>query len=177
LAIAACFAQQAGFLKAIEEQTEGELKVENLIAPCCEESHCSFSSLAVLGEDGILIPTTHSQLAQKVINPFSEDTAERSRKYVRRHWKYREPNHAVVQTECCSTGACCDFFQSGDDINRILSHSLCVSGMAFQDAWNIDLERLQRCCVHVMSPERKLIPFCAYYMTDTNGRRMIDGRK
>jgi 7,8-dihydro-6-hydroxymethylpterin dimethyltransferase len=44
--------------------------------------------------------------------------------------------------------------------------------MAFQDAWNIDLERLQRCCVHVATAQGKLIPFCSYYLTDGNGRRL-----
>jgi 7,8-dihydro-6-hydroxymethylpterin dimethyltransferase len=46
--------------------------------------------------------------------------------------------------------------------------------MAFQDAWNIDLERLQRCCVHVATPQKNLIPFCAYYMTDSKGERMMN---
>jgi uncharacterized radical SAM superfamily Fe-S cluster-containing enzyme len=55
---------------------------------------------------------------------------------------------------------------------RIQSHSLCISGMAFQDAWNIDLERLRRCCIHVITAEEKLIPFCAYYLTDSRGRRL-----
>jgi 7,8-dihydro-6-hydroxymethylpterin dimethyltransferase len=44
--------------------------------------------------------------------------------------------------------------------------------MAFQDAWNIDLQRLQRCCVHVAMPGKKLVPFCAYYLTDSTGRRL-----
>jgi uncharacterized radical SAM superfamily Fe-S cluster-containing enzyme len=46
--------------------------------------------------------------------------------------------------------------------------------MAFQDAWNIDLERLQRCCIHVVTAQQKLIPFCAYYLTDAGGRRFAD---
>ena len=59
-----------------------------------------------------------------------------------------------------------------DMFERIFSHSLCISGMAFQDAWNIDLERLQRCCIHVVTEQEKLIPFCSYYLTDSSGRRM-----
>jgi len=47
-------------------------------------------------------------------------------------------------------------------------------GMAFQDAWNIDLERLQLCCIHVIAANGKRIPFCAYYLTDINGRRLMD---
>jgi len=74
---------------------------------------------------------------------------------VQRHWKYREP-----------AGPSEDLFE------RAKTHTLCISGMAFQDAWNIDLERLRRCCVHVVTPEGKLVPFCAYYLTGSDGRRL-----
>jgi 7,8-dihydro-6-hydroxymethylpterin dimethyltransferase len=160
-------------LKAIEDQTAGELKVENLIPPGCEESHCSFSSLSVLGKDGVLIPATQFRPPHMGNDRFMENYAEKSRKYVRQHWKYRELDRTTVPNKCCSPGTCCDLFQSEDFFERILSRSLCVSGMAFQDAWNIDLERLQRCCVHVARPGGRLIPFCAYYMTNANGRKMI----
>ncbi|MHA1298828.1 MAG: tetraether lipid synthase Tes [Candidatus Helarchaeota archaeon] len=47
--------------------------------------------------------------------------------------------------------------------------SLLISGMHFQDPYNYDLERLQRCVVHMTMPPTKdtngipqLIPFCAY---------------
>jgi uncharacterized radical SAM superfamily Fe-S cluster-containing enzyme len=46
--------------------------------------------------------------------------------------------------------------------------------MAFQDAWNIDLERLRQCCVHVVTRGQKLVPFCAYYLTDAMGRRLFE---
>jgi uncharacterized radical SAM superfamily Fe-S cluster-containing enzyme len=65
-----------------------------------------------------------------------------------------------------------------DDLfERIQSHSLCISSMAFQDAWNIDLQRLRRCCVHVATPDGNLIPFCAYYMTGTHGQRLYPVEK
>jgi len=48
--------------------------------------------------------------------------------------------------------------------------------MAFQDAWNIDLERLQRCCIHVVTTGLKLIPFCAYYLTSSTGQRLMNGK-
>ena len=86
--------------------------------------------------------------------------------YVRRHWKYYQRGQPADADRADST--------TGNLFERIRSHSLCISGMAFQDAWNIDLERLQRCCIHVATPEGKLIPFCAYYLTDINGRRLMD---
>lgn len=41
-------------------------------------------------------------------------------------------------------------------------NSFTVTGMAFQDASNLDAERLKRCRVQVLSGDNRLIPFCAY---------------
>ena len=95
---------------------------------------------------------------------------DRSREYVRRHWKYKEPAAASVGN-CRETASAGRTGPPGTLFDRIQSHTLCISGMAFQDAWNIDLERLQRCCVHVATAQGKLIPFCSYYLTDSSGRR------
>lgn len=56
-------------------------------------------------------------------------------------------------------------------------HSFCISAMAFQDAWNLDLERLRDCCISVMSPEGRLIPFCAYNLTSATGETLYRNRK
>ena len=45
-----------------------------------------------------------------------------------------------------------------------------ISGMAFQDAWNLDLELLQDCCINIAASDGKLIPFCAYNLTNTEGQ-------
>jgi 7,8-dihydro-6-hydroxymethylpterin dimethyltransferase len=115
----------------------------------------------VLREDGTLIPTTHFDFAKQ---PSEQEAAAKSMEYVRLHWRYH--SDAASRNE--------DPHNSEDLFERIRSHSLCISGMAFQDAWNIDLERLQRCCIHVVTAQQKLIPFCAYYLTDSSGRRLVD---
>jgi len=117
----------------------------------------------VLREDGKLIATTHFGRTQQA---WGKDAAERSKEYVQRHWKYYESNPPVDRDSRQTDPA--------DFLERIKSHSLCISGMAFQDAWNIDLERLQRCCIHVITKGKKLIPFCAYYLTDSKGRRLTE---
>jgi hypothetical protein len=114
----------------------------------------------VLREDGKLIPTTHFDFTRRTVRPSGQDSAEQARQYVRRHWKYREPINPSDQSQGGD--------QAADLLERALSHFLCISGMAFQDAWNIDLERLRRCCIHVVTPQRKLIPFCAYYLPRPN---------
>ena len=50
--------------------------------------------------------------------------------------------------------------------------TLSISGMAFQDAWTLDLERLRECFIHVVSPDRRVIPFCAYNLTAMSGESL-----
>ena len=52
------------------------------------------------------------------------------------------------------------------------SRSFTVSAMAFQDAATLDLERLRRCCISVISPDGNLMPFCAYNLTNRDGHRL-----
>jgi 7,8-dihydro-6-hydroxymethylpterin dimethyltransferase len=124
----------------------------------------------VLRDDGTLAPTTRNELRTQAPR---QDAAEKSRDYVRSHWKYTKPGTARVGGACDSgTSSSPDSFEAF--LDRIQSYALCISGMAFQDAWNIDLDRLQRCCVHVATPQKTLVPFCSYYLTDCNGRKLID---
>jgi uncharacterized radical SAM superfamily Fe-S cluster-containing enzyme len=162
-------------LNAIQEQTQGELRVENFLPSECEESHCSFSAFAVLGEDGKLIPTTHFEFTKKAETCCSKDPAGQSRDYVRSLWKYNESKLTVIDSKIKSVSGVNRNTPVEDLFERARSHSLSISGMAFQDAWNVDLERLKRCCVHVVTSDAILVPFCAYYMTGSLGQRLYDG--
>ena len=75
-------------------------------------------------------------------------TAEQNRNFVARRWQ--RPDAEDARRACC-----------GDDIEtlegflrRICSHSFTVTAMAFQDAGNLDLERLRTCSLHVYSDGR-----------------------
>ncbi|RLI40706.1 radical SAM protein, partial [Candidatus Bathyarchaeota archaeon] len=44
-----------------------------------------------------------------------------------------------------------------------LMHRLVMLGiMHFQDVWNIDLDRVQRCAIHYATPDGKIRSFCTY---------------
>jgi len=45
-----------------------------------------------------------------------------------------------------------------------------ISGMAFMDAYSMDFERLRSCYIFVMDAQGRPIPFCAYNLTNTQGR-------
>ncbi len=71
-----------------------------------------------------------------------------------------------------------------DELDRLLQDAdriLAISGMLFQDAWSIDLERVGRCCVQVVTGEPDhgeggLVPFCLWNLTSESGRRLYPRR-
>ena len=52
---------------------------------------------------------------------------------------------------------------------RVHNETFAVSGMIFQDAWNLDLERLKRCYICEVDSDYGMVPFCAYNLTNSKG--------
>ncbi len=150
----------------IETQTGGRIRAEHFKPSGCENALCSFHGNFVLLADGSLRPWTQRQSQDCGCKPiFAAEGAAKARRFVTRFWS--QPAEKQVHSVCGqvqSLGAWDEF------LNRAGTHSLCISGMAFQDAWNLDLDRLKDCCVHVVHPDGRLIPFCAYNITDSEGR-------
>ncbi len=57
-----------------------------------------------------------------------------------------------------------DITNMEDFLKRAKSHGFTITSMAFQDAGNLDIERLRQCSLHVYKDGKK-IPFCAYYLS------------
>ncbi|MPM91572.1 hypothetical protein SDC9_138703 [bioreactor metagenome] len=68
----------------------------------------------------------------------------------------------------CSCGEKEESMSLDEFADKVKSHGFTVTAMAFQDKWNLDLERLRRCSLHVCDGGR-LVPFCAYYIGGENG--------
>jgi uncharacterized radical SAM superfamily Fe-S cluster-containing enzyme len=156
-------------LRAIEEQTQGKIKADHFKPPGCEHSWCSFHGNFVLLEDGRLQAWTQHTPGASCCKPQSAEAhAVKARQFVKRFWATPKAVTAVSTPERVlpSLGGW-DMF-----LERACTHSFCISGMAFQDAWNLDLERLKDCCIHVVHPDGRVIPFCAYNLTDSGGRAL-----
>jgi len=54
-------------------------------------------------------------------------------------------------------------FQEGsyDSLGKFMRRVLMIGMMHFQDLYNFDLERLERCSIHYAIPDGRIIPFCA----------------
>jgi hypothetical protein len=163
-------------IREIELQTGGKVKAENFQPPGCENSYCSFhGNFVLLLPDGELKPWTRHDPGNCCPRPEpAEVGAEKSRRFVDRFWSRARVAQSPDGQDASDAS---DTKESGLSlggwdlfIERARTHSLCISGMAFQDAWNLDLDRLRDCCIHVVVPDGRLIPFCAYNLTDSRGR-------
>lgn len=52
---------------------------------------------------------------------------------------------------------------------------LTIGGMAFQDAWNIDMLRIMKCSVQIIGRDHKMIPLCSKYLTNCSGEKLQPG--
>ena len=111
------------------------------------------------------------------------DPAEKNREFVGRRWERRDLEETCCCGEsqpekesCCCGGtqpepeSCCcgeesvDITNMEDFLKRAKSHGFTITSMVFQDAGNLDIERLRQCSLHVYKDGKK-IPFCAYYLS------------
>jgi uncharacterized radical SAM superfamily Fe-S cluster-containing enzyme len=153
-------------MAGLEEQTDGMVRAEFFVPPGCEHSLCSFSARFLKGLDGRLTRLGQAASCQCKSTPEPIPALEGALHSIASTARQWDAPKAV--SECaCSDEAPDPFTQF---INRAATHSLTISAMAFQDAWTLDLERLRGCCIHVVAPDGRLVPFCAWNLSSMDGR-------
>ncbi len=151
----------------IEKQSGGLIKKESFKPPGCENALCSFHGKFVLLPGGELKPLTKYDKSACCAKPEkAEEGAVKARSFVARHWSLAQ----IAPSTCGTSNSSFDILDVF--LDRVRTHSFSISAMAFQDVWNIDLERLKDCCIHVVAPDGKLIPFCAYNLTGRSGQNL-----
>ena len=118
----------------------------------CDHPLCGFHASFLIDPRGGLRPLssiTHSSRTR--------GCARDNREYVARHWR-RAPEEPAPE------GAFSDEMDFDAFLYRLRHESLTLSAMAFQDAMNLNVERLHSCSLHVYDRGR-IKPFCARYLT------------
>ncbi|MDO5389995.1 MAG: radical SAM protein [Eubacteriales bacterium] len=181
-------------LQAIEAQTDGKMKISNFTPAGAENAYCSFSGNFMKTEDGQLRPWNQSAGcgcgAPVEETPDAGEAAKKAQQFVARRWAASEEESCCcgepepAEESCCCCGEpkpaeenCCCGEEAYDTssldafLKRVDQYTLAVSSMAFMDAWNLDLERLRDCYIHVVARKNniRLIPFCAYNLTAADG--------
>ena len=135
-------------LRAITEQTDGLIKLSDLAPSSCDHPRCGFHGDFVAMPDGVLALSRADGCCCGTGN-----AALKNRRFVARRWK-RTDTGAEPGT---------DMTDMATFLARVRRNGFTVTGMAFQDAMNIDLERVRTCSLHVWDDGR-IVPFCVKYM-------------
>lgn len=164
-------------MQEIESQTAGQFLMKDFYPASGENAFCEFHGKFWIDSYGAVeaaaraatsccappIDETLVQLSAKVEG--NGEGARRAREFVARHWSMAQQNSIPDNDPAFDVSSFDKFLGSG-------RQSFCISGMAFQDAWNLDLARLRECFLHVLSPDQKIVPLCAYNLTGADGRTL-----
>ena len=143
-------------LRRIEAQTEGLMKAADFGGGGAESPYCSFHASYLRKPDGSIkaLPRRRSQCCCV--------RSSDARDFVSQQWSGK--------------ASCCDGDSDTSSLDTFLQQTVentcTVSGMVFQDAYNLDLDRLRRCYICEVDTQRGMIPFCAYNLTDRNGKAL-----
>ena len=174
-------------MRCLEEQTGGLVKVGDFSPPGCEHAHCSTHATYTYSAGGSLKPLGAAKEDSCCAGDLGEGGVRKTVETVSRRWTL--PSAAPFfrsaplpkENQCC-TGNSPDMTRVEEpfDLDIFLQEgtfrSFTISAMAFQDADNLDLERLMGCCISVISPDGMLVPFCAYNLTSREGRSLYRRR-
>jgi len=129
------------------------IPVGSFLPSRCDHPLCGFHANFLIGDGGALTP-----LGGTVRAPGSRGCARENREYIARHWR-ASPAGPEDRPAALSDGMDFDTF-----LYRLRHRSLLLSAMAFQDAMNLNVERLRRCSLHVYD-RGSIKPFCARYLS------------
>ncbi len=135
-------------LRAITEQTDGLIRLSDLAPSSCDHPRCGFHGDFIAMPDGVLALSREDGCACGHGN-----AALKNRRFVARRWKRTDsgPEPGTDMTDMATFLA------------RVRRNGFTITGMAFQDRMNIDLERVRTCSLHVWD-EGRVAPFCVKYM-------------
>ncbi|SPD75508.1 conserved hypothetical protein [uncultured Desulfobacterium sp.] len=161
-------------ITALEIQSNGMVVASNFHPPGCENALCSFSGKFLVMSGGGLKPII-SETNSCCNKPVRADIGARQTIFsVARQWSAPDVQGSTTSGQGAPSSI------SGMDLDDFLdfvrNRSFSISGMAFQDVWNLDLERLRDCCIHIVSNDGCMIPFCAYNLTDRQNKPIYRGQ-
>ncbi|MFH0897363.1 MAG: radical SAM protein [Candidatus Bathyarchaeota archaeon] len=169
-------------LKLIEKQTGGQLKTSDfypvpVVVPISRalgalkgkkyleftvHEHCGMASFLVI-QNGKFTPITHYVNIDKFMASMNKVYEKASKGHKRSAQaqmissSLRSMNLGILKQLAASVFSDASYDALGSFMRRILM----IGMMHFQDPYNFDLERLERCGVHYAVPDGRIIPFCA----------------
>ena len=129
----------------IEKQTDGRIKVHDIMPLGCSDPLCDTGTFLMLQEDGSYIPATRGLTREEYVKYF--DSAS--------------PQGSVLPDI---------LYKKGVNLNRGISLII----MNYMDAMSATMERMKECSMLVTMKDGRIIPFCSYQMTNAYGERLYE---
>ena len=147
-------------LRLLETRSGGLLRAADFSGGGAENPYCSFHAAYRIQADGSL-----KVLPRRDADGSCCTGSDDSRVSVAEQWS--------GESCCCGGGSDMTETSAFDEfLNEVRRRTFTVSGMVFQDAWNLDLERLRRCHICEADARYGMVPFCAYNLTAEDGRTL-----
>ena len=154
-------------LLQIEQQSSGRFKIGHFSPSGSKHPQCTFhGNFVIMPEGKINVLSAEPEKKQCCAGKTARQPVQIDQDFVARRWT-RKPSNQNLLPMADTPG----MGEWETLLNRINSHGFVISGMAFQDRWNIDLARLQRCSLHVLSRDHRLVPFCSFYTNPNHQRK------
>lgn len=164
-------------IRAIASQTDGLFREDDFLPLPCAHPNCHSLTYAYRSGSSV-IPLTRFIDARNHLDILANGilfTRNRARQLIRRY---------LDQTSLCGTSC----FPSPDPATVTASESFFAKALSedlsqsdvfrititsFLDAYNFDVRRLMKCCIHHVLPSGHVIPFCAYNVLYREGHAVL----
>ena len=144
-------------VKGIEMQSGGQLKTEDFVSIPCPDNRCGVLTYTII-KNGKITPINRIVDVKKIVDYYAEPAD---------FDKVLKVTGEILcginkdNVPCCSA--------SMDSLN---GQYFSIGCHGLQDIWNIDLNRVKKCCVHELTIEGKLVPFCLFNVTSQKGKTL-----
>lgn len=187
-------------LRLIEEQTEGMMAAEHFTGGNATNPYCTIQANYLRQPDGHMQPMIHgtarayetSEQARKFVESQWQGATEEGGCCCEEAPEVEEGGCCCGETPETAENCCCEEAPEAEEsccccgestaqmqldtssldefLVNLHNNTFAVSGMLFQDAWNVDLDRLKRCYILETDSRYGMVPFCAYNLTGKDGR-------
>ena len=144
-------------VKGIEMQSGGRLKAEDFVPIPCPDNRCAVLTYTII-KKGKITPINRIVDIERIVDYYAEPA------------DFDEVLKVACEILCGinkDNVPCCP---ASMDLLKGQYFSIGCHGL--QDIWNIDLNRVKKCCVHELTTEGKLVPFCLFNVTGQKGKTL-----
>lgn len=149
----------------LEKYSNKRLLAGDFVPLATGHSQCSFHCSYIVDENSNISAISSGRVGTCSCGKNSIETA---RDFIEKKWGERKSQVLPA------IGDGFDFSAVDNYINTMYSRGFAITAMDFQDVYNLDLERVKKCRVHILTPELKMIPFCVKNLTNEAGENFYD---